>query len=340
MTVTLHERRLFLQMLAATAASTGVLAAPSCARAATREAVIEAAKNENGLVWYDHYDRDASEAILAAFKRAYPFVKKAEFVDVPSAQKTAKIIQESMAGGPTADVLLNDATVQKSLAERGLVLETDWAALGVATSAVMTPSPDMILALTPPFVVLYNTDLVKEADVPRSWGDAFDAKWKGHTGHWMRASFFVHLSAALGEAKVRELVARLAALQPRMFDGLFPLAQAVGSGEISLAVTAYDSAVRIVEKGAPVKMIGLDPTPFGMICGGILKYGRNPNTARLFLAWLASPEGAITFEKMTKRGNLFRGRHRDPKALEGSQGVVLHRRAVDRAGEEIECARG
>src|SRR4029077_12757698 len=52
-------------------------------------------------------------------------------------------------------------------------------------------------------------------------------------------------------------------------------------------------------------MIGLDPTPFGMICGGILKYGRNPNTARLFLAWLASPEGAITFEKMTKRGNFF-----------------------------------
>ncbi len=305
MTVTLHERRLFLQMLAATAASAGV--SPR-RRAPVRQRARRSSKRRrtktasSGTITTTVTPR---KAILAAFKRAYPFVKKAEFVDVPSAQKTAKIIQESMAGGPTADVLLNDATVQKSLAERGLVLETDWAALGVATSAVMTPSPDMILALTPPFVVLYNTDLVKEADVPRSWDDAFDAKWKGHTGHWMRASFFVDLSAALGEAKVRELAARLAALQPRMFDGLFPLSQAVGSGEISLAVTAYDSAVRIVEKGAPVKMIGLDPTPFGMICGGILKYGRNPNTARLFLAWLASPEGAITFEKMTKRGNFF-----------------------------------
>ena len=39
--------------------------------------------------------------------------------------------------------------------------------------------------------------------------------------------------------------------------------------------------------------------------GGILKYGKNPNTARLFLSWLATPEGAITFEKMTKRGNFF-----------------------------------
>ena len=165
-----------------------------------------------------------SEAILAAFQRAYPFVKKTEFVDVPSAQKTAKIIQESMAGGPTADVLLNDAAVQKSLAERRLVLETDWAALGVATSAVMTPTPDMILALTPPFVVLYNTDLVKEADVPRSWDDAFDAKWKGHTGHWMRASFFVHLSAALGEAKVAR------ARHPSRGDAAPPVRRAVPAG--------------------------------------------------------------------------------------------------------------
>jgi iron(III) transport system substrate-binding protein len=301
----LYQRRLVLQMLAATAASTGAVAVPTSAGAATREAVIEAAKREGGLVWYDHYDQEASEAILAAFKRAYPFVKKAEFIDVPSAQKTAKIIQESMAGGPTADVLLNDATVQKSLFDRGLTLETDWGALGVATSPVMTPTPYIVLALTPPYVVIYNTDLVKEADVPQSWDDAVDAKWKGHTGHWMRAAFFVGLSAGLGEAKARDLVSRLAALQPRLFDGQFPLSQAVGSGEISLAITAYDSAVRIVEKGAPVKLIGLDPTPFGMICGGVLKYGKNPNTARLFLSWLASPEGAITFENMTKRGNYF-----------------------------------
>jgi iron(III) transport system substrate-binding protein len=305
MAVTLYERRLILQMLAVTAASAGSLTVPTSANAASREAVIEAAKKESGLVWYDHYDREASEAILDAFKRSYPFVKNAEFIDVPSAQKTAKIIQESMAGGPTADVLLNDATVQQSLFDRGLTLETDWGALGVATSPVMTPTPYIVLALTPPYVVLYNTELVKEADVPRSWDDAVDVKWKGHTGHWMRAAFFVGLSAGMGEAKARDLVSRLAALQPRLFDGQFPLSQAVGSGEISLAITAYDSAVRIVEKGAPVKLIGLDPTPFGMICGGVLKYGKNPNTARLFLSWLASPEGAITFENMTKRGNYF-----------------------------------
>ncbi len=99
-----RDRRRFLQGVAAAA---GSLAAPRGAGAASRDAVIEAAQAEGGLVWYDHYDRAAAEGIFAGFQRAHPFVKKAEFVDVPSAQKTAKIVQESMAGGPTTDVLLH-----------------------------------------------------------------------------------------------------------------------------------------------------------------------------------------------------------------------------------------
>ena len=160
-------------------------------------------------------------------------VKKPEFVDVPSAQKTARITQESTAGGPTADVLLNDAAVQQQLWERGFLLEADWGALGVPKSPVTTPTPYMVLALTPPYVVLYNTDQVKEAEVPKTWDEAVSEKWRGKTGHWMRASFFVGLAPVLGEDKARDLVTKLAALKPRLFDGQFPLAQAIGSGEIA-----------------------------------------------------------------------------------------------------------
>jgi hypothetical protein len=44
-----------------------------------------------------------------------------------------------MAGGPTADVLLNEASVQQSLFDRGLILEADWQALGLRISPLMTP---------------------------------------------------------------------------------------------------------------------------------------------------------------------------------------------------------
>jgi iron(III) transport system substrate-binding protein len=305
MAATLHRRRGVLRMLAAVAAAASTGGAVTSGAAAGREAVIEAAKRERGLVWYDHYDRAAAESILAAFRRAHPFVEQTEFVDIPSAQKTAKIIQESTAGGPTTDVLLNSAAVIELLFNRGFVLETDWAQLGVAASPVVIPTPYMIVATTAPYVLLYNTDLIKGADVPRSWNDVFDPRWKGRTGHWMRAAFFVDLLPAIGEEGARDLLSRLVALRPRLFDGQFPLAQAVGSGEIALAAVAYDSAVRIAEKGAPVKLAVLDPTPLPLIGGAVMKYGRNPNTARLFLAWLATAEGAITFEQATKRGNYF-----------------------------------
>jgi iron(III) transport system substrate-binding protein len=163
----------------------------------------------------------------------------------------------------------------------------------------------MIVATTAPYAALCNTDLVKGADIPQSWNDMVDPKWKGRTGHWMRAAFFVDMIPALGEDGARDLANRLAALQPRLFDGQFPLAEAVGSGEIALAITAYDSAVRMIEKGAPVKLVIIDPTPVPLITGSVLKFGKNPNTARLFLAWLGTPDGAVMFEDMTKRGNCF-----------------------------------
>ena len=239
MSVTVYNRRHFLHTLAAASALSGTMT-NARANGPGREEVIEGAKSESGLIWYDHYDADAARSILTNFQRAYPFVKKVEFVDVPSAQKTAKVVQESMAGGPTADVLLHGASVTQSLYQRGFLLESDWAALGVATSPVLTPSAYMIVATTAPYAALCNTNLVKGADIPQTWNDMADARWKGRTGHWMRAAFFVDIIPAIGESASRDLVKRLAALRPRMFDGQFPLAEAVGSGEIALAITAYD----------------------------------------------------------------------------------------------------
>ena len=175
----------------------------------------------------------------------------------------------------------------------------------MTTIPTTTPTKYMLMALTPPYVVLSNNDQVKQTDIPRTWDDAVSEKWRGKTGHWMRASFFVGLLPALGEDKARDLVTKLAALKPRLFDGQFPLAQAIGSGEIAQGIVAYDSAIRIVEKGPPVTMTSIEPSTLSTICGSVLKHGRNPNTARLSLAWLATPEGAIKFESETKRGNYF-----------------------------------
>lgn len=68
-------------------------------------------------------------------------------------------------------------------------------------------------------------------------------------------------------------------------------------------VGSYDASMHILQKGAPLKMVPLDPTPLSLLYGSVAKYGKNPNTAKLFVMWMASADGALTFEKVTFRGN-------------------------------------
>jgi len=66
LSVTVYNRRHFLHALAA-ASAFGRTLTDARANAPSREAVIEAAKSESGLIWYDHYDAGAARSILAKF---------------------------------------------------------------------------------------------------------------------------------------------------------------------------------------------------------------------------------------------------------------------------------
>src|SRR6202012_1963565 len=140
------------------------------------------------------------------------------------------------------------------------------------------------------------TRISPEDGATQSVDELVDPTWTGRPGHWLRAPDFPQLRAVLGEDKTRDLARRMSAQKPRMFDGLFPLAQAIGSGELSVCVTSFDSATRVIESGAPVRMTPLDVTPVNLLYGGVLKHGQSPNTAQLFLSWLATKNGGLIFE--------------------------------------------
>lgn len=293
------------EFLAGATAAAALLPGAAPSWAAGADAVVAGAKSEKGLVWYDHYDHDEVQNIFKAFRADHPTVQGAEFIDVPSAQKIARIMQESMAGGPTSDIILLEVNGLQALADRGYLAKADWAALGTPVSPTTIPSESMVLVATVINVILYNTRIVPEAEAPKNWDDIVDPKWTGRSGHWLRAPEFPQLVPVLGEEKTRDLAKRLAAQKPRMFDGLFPLSQAVGAGELAVCLTSFDSGTRVIESGAPVKMVPLEVTPVNLLYGGVLKYGPSPNTAQLFLSWLATKNGGLVFEKMTRRGNFF-----------------------------------
>lgn len=283
----------------------GAETAGQSGRGETLAEIEAAAAREGKVVWYDSLSQEMGDKIIQEFQKDYPMVREAKYVEVPSGQKVARVQQESQAGGPTADVDFGNPATAEKYYKQGFVREIDWQALGVEISPELTPTSYMVAVAAPIYGILYNTTRVSEAEVPRSFDDLLNPKWKGRIGTWARAGGFRNLSATWGDQPVREYVSKFAELQPRLYDSNFTVAQAVGAGEIDLAYTIYHTTLPTIQRGAPVKWVYLDPTPMDVLYGFVLRYGENPNAGKLLLKWLASPKGADVYEEVAGRGNPF-----------------------------------
>jgi iron(III) transport system substrate-binding protein len=285
-------------------ASLALFYAAPAAQAATIADITAAAAKEGKVVWYDSLPREQGEAILGEFQKAYPMVKTIEYLEVPGAQKNAKITQESMAGGPTADVVIDDPSSIMGMQRQGFVLPVDWQALGVA-SQLNTPNEFMVAVTASTYGEFYNTDKIAAGDVPKTYDALVDPKWKGRIATWARAAGLATLAAAWGDEKTTAFVEKLVALQPRRFTSTYALAEAIGAGEVDLSFSIYHTAQPTIKKGAPVKWLFLDPIPVGPLYGYLLSNGRYPNAGKLLLKWLGSTDGALVYERVALRGNPF-----------------------------------
>jgi iron(III) transport system substrate-binding protein len=312
------------QLVKGMAAAGGLsLLGGNAAWAQSRDAIIKGAEKEGSIVWYEAFTRDEGHAILREFQRQYPFVKKFDYLELPASQKQARFVQESLAGGPTTDVFLSSSAGLMQFVKQNFIAEGEWASLGLPLSDVAVPNPHLILYTTAIYVGVYNTKRVSAADVPKTWDDLLNPRWKGRTGAWSRAVMYTVLSSAWGVEKARDYVRSLATLAPRLYGGTLQVAQAIGAGEVDVGMGSYDATTRVSLKGAPIATFTLDPNPVSMLYGCVARHGRNPNTARLLLTWLASKEGALAFEKVTHRGNYLVTETNSAKVVQGRNLIYL-----------------
>lgn len=295
------NRRDVVKGVGATAVASLLASRP--AHAAIPEDVLKGAEKEGAVLWYDGYGREDGEAVMREFQKAFPFIKNATYIELPSAQKHARLTQECLAGGPTTDIYLQTAATFQQVVNRGFFHEVDWKELGVPDVAIA--SKHMAWIVTAVACALINTQKVKEADVPQSWDDFLDPKWKGRIGLWQRPTNITALAPEYGEERTREYCRKFAANDPRLFPGTIQMSQAVGAGEIDAGFGAYDTTQRMVLKGAPVRMLLLDPVPITPLYAGVCKFGKNPNAGKLLVSWLQTKEGALAFENATQRGHVL-----------------------------------
>jgi iron(III) transport system substrate-binding protein len=136
------------------------------------------------------------------------------------------------------------------------------------------------------WVQAYNTNLIKKQDLPKTYQDLLDPKWKGKLGieakdeDWFASVIDINGGGDKGLKFFQDLVARNG-LSPR--SGHTLLTNLVVSGEVPMALTVYNyMPEQAKKKGAPIDWFALEPAVARSNAVGVAKRAPHPAAALLF----------------------------------------------------------
>ncbi len=264
--------------------SGGVLAQECCPKE-----LVDAANKEGKLVLYTALLLDSEQIVMKEFNKKFPGVK-VDIVRAPGARLFTRIETEAAAGKLGADVV--DMT-DLGLAKRIENVFADYAPPNAAKWKKETMvSPKLWPRTVHVYGLAYNVALLK--DPPKSWKDMTNPAYKGKMGLVIAGSGGTTWTNAMFQRKVlgEDYWKAVAAVEPRLFESNGPLATAVVSGEVQVAMLLVNATLPLKQDGAPIEVVypteGMPTTPGG---AGITKTAANPNAAKLFLNWFLSLEG-------------------------------------------------
>ena len=147
--------------------------------------------------------------------------------------------------------------------------------------------------------IAYNTNLVKEADAPKTWKDLLDPRWrdgmsaKQATSGMQYAQWF-ELRKLYGDDYWKQFAKQ----RPRGFDSRAQLWDRLSKGDDKVtALAEYAGYLLFKSRGAPIAFVAPpDGLPATTVVAGIAKGAPHPHAARLFLDWLASPRGQDLYQ--------------------------------------------
>ena len=252
---------------------------------------IEAAKKEGRVVVYGSVPPQAMEALHKNFETKYGI--KVDYWRGDSTKVSERALTEWRAGKPGFDIVEGNRGVQLIMRDEGL-----FARFVPPSSekfpAVMREKDGLI---TPwrvlPISILYNTDMVKPAELPKTWDDLLQPKWTGKivmpdpTRHTTTAQFLWNLEK-FKKDKWIDYAKGLAKQRPLLVTSLASVPNAVIKGEGALGIT-YVKYVK--QYKGPMHYVLMDKYLADPNYVSVGVKAHNPNAARLYSDYLTSAEG-------------------------------------------------
>jgi iron(III) transport system substrate-binding protein len=257
-----------------------------------REAMIAKAKEEKTLVYYSTTDIRDGTAMMHAFQKKYPFVEPKLF-RLGSTQIVVKVLQEHRGGVHLFDVLSATSFQFYEIFKEDLFQKYDSPERRAFFDDFKDKDGYWASAYHNASVMAYNTSLLKPAELPKSYDDLLEPKWKGKMLMDNRETeWYASMIQVLGRDKAVKFMRGLAKQDLSFRNGRTLITQVLASGEAPLAVNNYDHLVQSAKKrGAPVESIPATPVISRVTPIALGKYAPHPNIGRLFIDFSLSEEG-------------------------------------------------
>jgi iron(III) transport system substrate-binding protein len=254
--------------------------------------LLEGARREGEVNVYTSLVVQDISNLAAAFEKKYGV--KVKYWRAGSEKVVQRIVTEARAGRFDFDIVETNGPELEALHREKLLLKATSPYHSDLIPQALMPHREWVGTRLNMFVQIYNTNLVKKEDLPKSYQDLLDPKWKGKLGIEAEdIDWFAMVIKDLGEEKGLKLFRDIVAKNGiSVRKGHTLLAGLTASGEVPFALTVYNhNAEKLKKKGAPVDWYAIAPAIIR--ANGVALSGKpaHPHAAVLFYDFMLSKEG-------------------------------------------------
>ena len=256
------------------------------------EKLIAGAKKEGTVSIYTSLQTADIVKLGAAFEKKYGV--KAISWRAGSEDIVQRSVQEARATRFTVDVMETNGPELESMHRENILQLVKSPYLSDLIAPAILPHGEWVGTRLNVFVQAYNTKQIKKLDLPKTWEDLANPKWKGKIGIEQEDSdWLAGIFTDIGDARARKVFKDIVTTNGiSVRKGHTLLTQLVVSGEVPLALTIYNyKAEQLKKQGAPIDWFVIGNAvarPNGM---AVARRAPHPHAAVLFYDFELSPEG-------------------------------------------------
>jgi len=297
MAATPRDFLLSRRQFAAAALGAGVIAAsrrPVAAQASAEwDAVVAAAKTEGKLLIYNGSNFPVVKRIAASVQKQYGIA--VDVLDGRASEIRERIRVEQSTNRTVASLTYTGYTTMFLQKEEGAFQPHGELPSARTAGKELPADGTILLGSVGLFILMYNTNLVKPDEAPKSWADLLDPKWQGRilSDDYRAAGAGAVWFEATYNKFGREFHEKMARQKP-VFSRNFPDSERrVARGEYAIYLP-FNVSEFITLRGLPIKAVvpeeGAAYVPFG---SAMLRDAPHPNAARVYLNHLLSEEAQV-----------------------------------------------